>query len=125
MASELMKEFEKKEEERKENPGTAYFRSYYNGFGLQEVECEDGITRNEFVYSGILYCFQGSAKKRAALKAVHILLALACAGLLVLIGMQNDNAVAASKVFAAPFFAVIVFTVLRIFTSILYILSPD
>ena len=121
---ELAKEFEKKEDERRENPGTDFFRSYYGGYGLQEMKGEDGIVRNEYIYSGILYSFQGVHAKRTALKVMHIFLSLLAAGCLVFTGMQKC-AVNSSRIFAAPFFVCIVLTVLWIFTSFLYAISPD
>ena len=120
---EILKEFEQKEEERAKNPGTDYFRSYYKGYGLKEVDSEDGLKRNEFVYRGIWYIFDGSAKKKLILKILHALIIILAGACLVICGMQSGE-VNGSKIFAAPFFCCILMTVIRLFTTIFYAMSP-
>lgn len=123
MKQEWAKEFEKREAELKENPGTEYFKAYYKGYGLKEVSTEDGLERNDFVYRGTVYVFPGSKRKKTILKIVHIILVALSVLCMVICGIQT-GIVNDSKIFAAPFFAVTILTVIRVFSVISYAISP-
>lgn len=112
-------QFEAEEQE----SGTPFFRSFYKGYALKEVTGSDGITRNEYIYTGTFYEFDGSSSRYLFVKIAHVLL-LAFSVLCVALGDHVNSTFSLTKVYAACLFAIILMLVLWAFSLLLYCFAP-
>jgi hypothetical protein len=110
-------------EEEQKMVGTPFFRSVYDGYQLKETICEDGISRNEFVYTGVLHVLETTRRERILRKVYHTLLLCGTVLCIALGGMQR-SAVTMSVFTAIPVMALILMTTLRFFAVLIYWISP-
>lgn len=98
--------------------GTAFFRSLYRGYAWKETR-----GGNRFVYTGDVRSLDAPLRRRRAAKALHLTLALAAVGFLVLDGMLSVPS--PYRLPELPRFFLIVLTVFRFFAALIRCAAPE
>lgn len=104
--------------------GTSFFRSYFKSYEFREIEGKDGIVRNEFVYTGILYLLDAPKGTRAKLRIIHTLMLLATVTCFIY-GTTQITIANMIRLSVLPQLLITVMIVLRSFTLVFYWFSPE
>lgn len=94
--------------------GTVFSRSYFKGYEMRPVMGQDGIVREEYIYSGPLYILDGPSSKRWINKTIHTVMWIITAFCIMLAGIQT-SVINTSKVSTFPVFIIAMATVIRFF----------